>query len=109
MLDLGAVRPGAVAPTRGERDGRPTERLASCRYFETERLTLSAGESLTGLCDGSTLELWCALSGGLRIRWSGAPATASALEWVLLPAELGAFDVRAEGDSTLLRVSTPEA
>ncbi len=107
VTDLETVRPGAVVPEIHRRDGREVEILASCPHFQTERLALAAGESYSGRCDGETLELWCALTGGVELEWSGEPVACPAVHWVLLPAELGRFDLRAVDDSTLLRVFTP--
>lgn len=109
VLDLGAVRPGPVEPRpRRSGDGRVVETLASCPQFETERLSLAAAEACAGVCDGETFELWCALTGGIEVRWSGGAVAVGALEWVLLPAEIGSFEMHATSDSTLLRVLTPD-
>ncbi len=109
VLDFSRVRPGPVKARAGEEQGTRVELLASCSSFETRRLALAAGESYVGRCDGATFELWCALSGAVSFAWSGEAVAAAALQWVLLPAALGAFEVRAVAASTLLRVVTPEA
>jgi mannose-6-phosphate isomerase-like protein (cupin superfamily) len=96
-----------MIPEVHRRDGREVEVLASCRQFQTERLSLAAGESYAGRCNGETLELWCVLSGEVEVHWSGEPIACTAVHWVMLPAELGRFELRTGGGSTLLRVFTP--
>lgn len=107
VVDTQAIRPGPVGPTTREQGGRMVEILASCPYFETQRLSLEAGESYAAVCDGETFELWCPLTGSIEVGWSGAGVRGGTLRWVLLPAELGDFEVRATDDVTLLRVFTP--
>ncbi len=108
VVDFSSIRPGRAEPETRSRDGGSVEILASCPSFETWRLSLAAGESYSGRCDGETLELWCALAGGADFRWRGEAVAGAALQWVLLPAGLGDFEVRATADSSLLRVFTPE-
>lgn len=107
VLDPEAIRLGPVDPRVSDEDGRVVETLASCPYFETQRLSLAAGKSYAGVCDGETFELWCALSGSCELHARGIAVAGGTLQWVLLPAALGAFEVRTTVDSTLLRVITP--
>ncbi|MCS6828225.1 MAG: class I mannose-6-phosphate isomerase, partial [Caldilinea sp.] len=110
VLNFEQVAPGPVTPEiRVDEEGLRIERLVRCPYFETERITLPAGYEFYGLCDGSTFEIWAALQGRATIDSHAEPVTLKAVEWALLPAALGEFQIRAEEDAVLLRVTTPEA
>ena len=76
-------------------------RLELCRnqYFVTERVEMQAGLSYSGVCDGRTLEIWGVIAGRGQI----GDVELNAVQFVLLPAALGAFTVRARGNSILLR------
>lgn len=110
VLNFDQVAPGPTTPTvLLDEDGLRIERLVACQYFETERITLPAGNEFFGLCDGSTFEIWAVVQGKVTLTSDAAPLTLKAVEWVLLPAELGDYQIVAEEDAVLLRVTTPEA
>ncbi len=109
VLDFALVAPGATTPKLTlDEEGLRVERLARCPYFETERVTLPIDNAFYGLCDGTTFEIWGLLEGKATIEWDGEPITLSAISWVLLPADLGEYQVYAEERSTLLHVIVPE-
>jgi len=109
VLDFDLVAPTATPPkTILDEDGLRVEQLATCPYFETERVTLPADSAFYGLCDGTTFELWAVLAGSATIEWEGDPLSLSAISWVLLPAELGEYQVIADEPSTLLHVIVPD-
>lgn len=107
VLDFGAVRPGAVTPRAAAGDGWVDERLASCPYFETHRLRLDRGAAWRGRCDGSSFEIWGVVEGAARLASGAGDETLRAVEWRLLPAALGGFEMAAEQPATLLRIFTP--
>lgn len=110
VLDFDQIEPGPLKPVQlMADDGLCVEQIGSCDYFATERITLPAGSSFFGLCDGDTFEILGLLSGEVTLHWSGEPWTMAGVTWVLLPAELGEFVVTTKTDSVLLRVITPEA
>jgi mannose-6-phosphate isomerase len=78
------------------------ERLCSNRYFTTERFIAGRDTHYSGVCDGSTLEIWGALAG--RIRTAGLQL--EAMQFCLLPAALGEFTVEIPANSTILRTYT---
>jgi mannose-6-phosphate isomerase len=80
------------------------EQLVTNRYFEVERLKMPVGGAFFGLAEGETFEVFGVLEGRARLEWDGEPVIAEAVDWVLVPADLGEFQVVAEADSTLLRV-----
>ncbi len=87
--------------------GLKIELLATCPYFQTERITMKAGGAFFGIADGSTFEIFGVLDGRLRIEWDGAPVTLAAVDWVLIPADLGEFQLVAESSVQILRVFVP--
>lgn len=109
VLDFNLVEPSALEPEELlDEDGLRIEQIGRCQYFETERLIIPAGNSFYGLCEGETFEIWAVLSGKVTLDWDGEPLSISGVNWVLLPAELGEFQITADEDSVLLRVVTPE-
>ncbi len=76
-----------------------SERLCANKYFTTDRYVMKAGATLSGKCDGSTLEIWGLLSGEAEI----AGYHLDGVKFLLLPAALGSFEVKALEETTLLR------
>lgn len=108
VLDFALVEPGPVKPkVMLDDEGFKVEQLAACPYFETERLTMPANYEFFGLCDGTTFELWAVIQGKATIYSDADPLPISAVQWALLPAELGEFQVQADSDAVLLRVLVP--
>lgn len=108
VLDFGNVEPEALTPEPLESDGPTWELVGACAYFRTERLFMRAGERFTGECDGTTFEIWGALSGSATVRSEASDVALKAVDWVLLPAALGPYEVDATSEATLLRVYTPD-
>jgi mannose-6-phosphate isomerase len=75
------------------------ERLCQNKYFTTDRYLMNSGARFSGFCDGSTFEIWGVLSGAVEI----AGYRMTDVQFVLLPAALGAFEIFASEDSVLLR------
>ena len=97
--DLRAIG-GAQSSDRPATGGATT----SCPYFQAERLTGQPGAVWADRCAGETFQIWAALSGRASLHWSGAPADLRAISWLLLPAALGEFEIRAETECVLLRI-----
>ncbi len=109
VLNFDLVAPEPTKPMLLlDEEGVRIERLVTCPYFETERIFLPAGHEFYGLCDGSTFEIWAVLQGEAMLTSDAAPLTLTAVQWVLLPAELGEYQLSATEDAVLLRVVTPE-
>ncbi|MDQ3250265.1 MAG: class I mannose-6-phosphate isomerase, partial [Chloroflexota bacterium] len=99
VLDFALVEPKLLQPiTLLEDEGLRVEQIGHCAYFETERLTMPADNRFFGLCDGETFELWAVLAGAVTLEWDGEPLLIKAVTWVLLPADLGEFQVTADLD-----------
>jgi mannose-6-phosphate isomerase len=108
VLDFSLIEPEPVSPKlMVDDEGFKVEQLVACPYFETERLAMPAGYEFFGLCDATTFELWGAIGGKATIYSDAEPVTLSAVQWALLPAEMGEFQVQADEDAVLLRVYVP--
>lgn len=82
------------------------QRWELCRnpYFVVERVEIPSGETFTGACDGSSLQVWGALSGSAAITGGGVSVALPAVAFTLLPARLGDYQIAApEGPVQLLR------
>lgn len=106
VINFDQVEPDLPVPQQVGGFDNGAERYLLCenRYFRTERVRLSAGDTFNGICDGSTFEIWGAIDGRAEING----VALEAVQFALLPAALGMFGVRAvEGDATLMRTFVP--
>jgi len=85
-------------PLKGGK-GLTAERLCENQYFSTERITMEKEAIYSGLCDGSTLEIWGVLKGCVKVE----DININQVNFVLLPAALGPYTIVANDDATLLR------
>ncbi len=123
VLDFSAIRPAAVSPEPLDLPGG--ELLVDCPDFRVERYRLGASPEderavlarrYEGRCAGATFEIWGVLDGSATLEWDGGRLDLEAVDWVLLPATLGAFAISAEGSdtedrdspATLVRVLKPD-
>lgn len=79
------------------------EQLCQNAYFTTERYHVKSPVRLTKMCDGSSLEIWGVIKGEAEI----AGQLLTGIQFVLLPAKLGAFDVVVPEGAILLRTYQP--
>jgi len=108
VIDWKQIEPIKVDPVLlSERDGITRSLLVDCPQFTVERIQLAEGAGFAGRCDGRTFEIWGCMQGASTVRWAGKPIRAEAIRFVLLPAVLGDYSLRAEVESTLLRVYIP--
>ncbi len=112
VMNFNQVRPGPLRPKvlvdMLEFGDVKVEQIGHCPYFHTERITMPKESALVGDCDGSTYEIFAVLSGKATVYWEGDPVTLSAVNWALLPAAMGEYQIQADADSVLLRVVTPD-
>ena len=78
------------------------ERLCQNRYFTVERIITSAETHYSGICDGSTMEIWGVISGNAVIDGEYLKA----VRFCLLPAALGSYDIKVPANSVLLQIYT---
>ena len=111
VTNFDQVEPGSYRPQLVSEDGvLRREIITSSAYFVVERLTFKqAGGRFVGQCDGRTMEIWGNMSGQGRISWSGQPLELPAVQYALLPAALGTFEVEAVAPAVMLRVYIPES
>lgn len=102
------ARPAQPVPLLEDQSLR-VDMLVSCPYFQTERVVMPEGGAFFGLAEGETFEIFGVLEGSATFEWEGEPVTLSAVDWVLAPAELGEFQLVADGPATLLRVFVPDS
>jgi mannose-6-phosphate isomerase len=109
VFDYATVKPKAAKPVVLLDDtGMRVEVLATCPYFQTERVTMPDGGAFFGDADGESFELFGVLEGTARLEWEGDPIPLSAVDWVLVPADLGEFQVVADERCIFLRVFVPD-
>lgn len=111
VTNFNQVEPGPYRPELLSDDGgMRREIITRSPYFVVERLTFKrAGGVFVGQCDGRTMEIWGSMSGQGQIHWSGQPLELPAVQYGLLPAALGAFEVKAVSPAVMLRVYIPES
>jgi len=100
VIDFTCIEPSMARPFPLPA-GQGVRRSLLChnQYFTTERIEMEAGAMFSGHLDGETLEIWGNLTGAVEING----ITVQATRFVLLPAALGPFHVRAVGAATCLR------
>lgn len=81
--------------------------LCQNRYFITERLEMAAGARYEGECRGRTLEIWGTISGAVVVTGGGQTVSLPAIQFTLLPAQLGDYTITATHSTTLLRTYLP--
>src|SRR5690606_18069852 len=102
VLDYSLVKPGAAQPVNLLNDkSMQVDMLVTCEYFQTERITMREGGAFFGLAEGQTFEIFGVLEGSARVEWEGDSVAFTAVDWVLIPADLGEFQVVADGAATL--------
>jgi len=91
-----------------EGQGVRREVLTECEHFVVERVTIAAGARFESVLDGDTFEVWGLLSGtGALTSTAARPLALEAVRFVLLPAVMGALELRATTDLVALRAYLP--
>jgi mannose-6-phosphate isomerase len=104
VINFNQVDPSLPQPTLlNESAGMRREELCRNNYFVVERLHLTAGASYSGRCDGETLEIWGTIDGRATMQGGNMAVALPAVQFALLPAEMGEYSVMAETTSVLLR------
>ena len=108
VINFEQVEPDLTTP-RSVTDAQGVRREELCRnaYFVVERMSLSAGQSFTGMNDGHTLEILGTIAGRVVVT-SGAHAIfLPAVQFCLLPAMIGPYTINALESAVLLRAYLP--
>jgi len=109
VINFRQVEPGPYpVELLEENDHFKRECITSCNYFNVEKFTFKQENNLfKGDCNGSTFEIWGVVSGQGQINWADQPVDLSAIRFVLLPAALGEFEIKATSPATFLRIYVP--
>ena len=99
LADLRTIGGPAAANLRPAADSD-----TSCPHFQVDRLTGRPGALWSGGCDGSAFHIWGCLSGSASLHWAGETVAMQEVSWLLLPAAMGAYEVRAETPCVLLEI-----
>ena len=100
VIDFNQVKKALPLPQEKESEiGFSVENLCRNQYFTTDRYYLEEGATIDGLCDGSTLEIWGLLSGTIKLNGEEM----NRINFVLLPASMGPYEIKANEASVLLR------
>ncbi len=103
VVNFSQVEPGLLPPKHiTDKQGIHCFELCRNAYFVTERLEMAAGTTYQGNCTGTTMEIWGLIAGNAVI----SDREYQAIQFVLLPASLGKFTIRATSTATLLRIYT---
>ena len=94
VIDFEAVN---LAPTRFE----AVEDVFEAKAFTIERVRLADGEAVQGKCDGTRFEIWGLMDGTCEVN----EVTMNAIQFVLLPASLGAYTIKANGSVELIKIT----
>lgn len=104
VINFEQVEPSICPPTVvAEGDGVVREVLCTNDYFTVERVTMEAGATFDGVCDGSSFEIWGAINGNAAVTGNGTTVELETITFSLLPAALGQFSVRGGEGAVLLR------
>jgi len=105
VINFNCVEPGLAKPQLVyEGQGIRRQELCSNRYFTTERVELEDGAAYEGSCNGSSLEIWGLLQGSAKL----LSTHLKRIQFVLLPAALGAYTIKAQGKCEFLRTYVSE-
>jgi mannose-6-phosphate isomerase len=108
VINFDQIEPTLPQPTMLEESADVRrEQLCTNNYFTVERLHLAAGVAYNGQCDGETLEIWGTMNGQARVQGGSMAVDLPAVQFALLPAEMGEFTVAAETATVLLRAYCP--
>ncbi|MCB8942960.1 MAG: class I mannose-6-phosphate isomerase [Ardenticatenaceae bacterium] len=100
VINFAQVAPGLCQPELlADHDGLRRWQLCHNRYFVTERVEMEPGTVFNGRCDGSTLEIWGVIEGSVVVN----EVALTAVQFTLLPAALGPYQLTANTSTTLLR------
>ncbi len=105
VINFQQVEPSLCQPQLiAEAEGVARYQLCHNEYFVEERVEMKAGATFCGNCDGRSLEIWGVIKGSATVN----DVDLTAVQFTLLPAALGNFQMTANEDSILLRTYVAE-
>ena len=104
------IEPGPYIPQPIKAEpGVQRQTITACSYFNVEKITFEKENlSFKGECNGSTFEIWGAVSGQGQVSCAGESVALPAVRFALLPAALGDFEIKADTPATFLRIYVPD-
>ena len=106
VINFDQIEPSLLPPILlSDSDGIRVSSLCTNPYFRTEKVEMDAGATYRGFCLGSTMEIWGAVEGQITI--NNLPL--NPVQFTLLPAAMGEFEIKAKTDAILLRVYAGES
>ena len=110
VINFKQVEPGPYQPQLiFNQEGVRRAEISRCDYFVVEKVIFEVGATYQGCTDGSTLEVWGAVSGQSRLSGGKTSLALPSIRFVLLPATLGRFTITADAPCTMLRAYLPQA
>jgi len=104
VIDWAMVTPCPTEPSLlGEGAGYRRWLLTDDPRVTVEKIEMDPGSEWQDACDGSTFQIVGCIAGDARLAWAGEPQSLPSISWRLLPAALGAYTLRAQAPSVLLR------
>lgn len=108
VIDFNVVEPGPSMPKPlPARAGARGEVIGACEKFVVERWTMAAGRRWEGGCAGETFEILGVVEGAGALGWADGEREIRGVRFVLLPASLGEFRLKARSALTFLRIYPP--
>jgi mannose-6-phosphate isomerase len=108
VINFSQIEPGLCELEFIEgQNGFRRDMVVTCQHFSVERFTFEAGGSFRCRCDGSTFEIWGVMSGAGQVMSAGGLLELLAVQFTLLPAMLGDFEIRATAPGEWLRIYVP--
>ena len=104
VTNFAQIAPGKSKATLLEdANGIKRELLNKTNYFTVERVTVDAGAQFNGNCTGETFEIWGVIEGNGKISAGGVTETLKSVQFTLIPAAAGAFNISSNLSTTWLR------
>jgi mannose-6-phosphate isomerase len=88
-----------------EADGLRRWELCRNDYFLVERVEMAEGAVFDGQCSGRSLEIWGTIRGDAMVTGGDRQVSLSAVQFSLLPASMGEFEIGTSGPAMLLRTT----
>jgi mannose-6-phosphate isomerase len=108
VINFNQVEPHLPQPREiVQLDGITRSQLCLTDYFSVERVEIMPGSTFEGNCDGETLEIWGTIEGQARLNGDFPQCALPAVQFALLPANMGQFRLDSTGGATLLRTTLP--
>ncbi len=98
-----------VAPSKSgatlisDQSGIKRELLNKTEYFTVERVSIEAGKTFEGNCNGDTFEIWGVIDGNGEVTAGGVTERLDSVQFTLLPAISGDFSIYNAQGSTWIR------